>query len=75
MDCVLHFVPLLLLGVGDLLAELDSPSLQYEGVLLAVAQVDVDPGWCLHCYKQRTSMRYSRDKDGGNVNIFQTVLI
>ena len=48
LDGVLHLVPLLLLRVRDPLTQLDSPSLQDESVLLAVAQVDVDPGRSLH---------------------------
>ena len=48
LDGVLHLVPLLFLGVRYPLTQLDSPSLQDESVLLAVAQVDVDPGRSLH---------------------------
>ena len=44
LDGVLHFVPLLFLGVRYPLTQLDSASLEDESILLAVAQVDVDSG-------------------------------
>jgi len=48
LDGVLHLVPLLLLRVRYPLAQLDSSSLQDQSILLAVAQVDVDPWRRLH---------------------------
>ena len=53
LDGVLHLVPLLLLRVRYPLAQLDSSSLQDQSILLAVAQVDVDPWRRLHGYKKR----------------------
>ena len=53
LDGVLHLVPLLFLGVRYPLTQLDSASLEDESILLAVAQVDVDPWRRLHGYKKR----------------------
>ena len=48
LDGVLHLVPLLLLRVRYPLTQLDSSSLEDQSILLAVSQVDVDPGRRLH---------------------------
>jgi len=50
LDGVLHLVPLLLLRVRYPLTQLDSSSLEDQSILLAVSQVDVDPGRRLHSW-------------------------
>lgn len=44
LNCILHFISLLLLCVRNLLAKFDSSSLENEGIFFAVTQIDVNPG-------------------------------
>jgi len=43
LNCVLHFIPFLLLCIRNLLAKFDSSSLENEGIFFAVTQIDVNP--------------------------------